>query len=300
MSLTLEALEVLDAIDRKGSFAAAAIELNRVPSALTYVVRKLEEDIDVLLFDRKGHRAKLTPAGRELLNEGRHILRATEELTCRVKRLAKGWEVELRIAMDGLMRFDALLPVLADFYEQQPGTKLRFQTEVLGGSWDALVTGRADLVIGMSWDTPNQSGFQIRDLGRIEFVFAVAPTHPLAALPDPLLPQQIVQHRAVAIGDTSRSLPVRSAGLLSGQDALTVPDLPAKLAAQVKGLGVGYLARSVAEPFLATGQLIAKATTENKLDSQHYYAWRSDARGKALQWFIKRLEEPRLQKALLR
>lgn len=300
MSLTLEALEVLDAIDRKGSFAAAAIELNRVPSALTYVVRKLEEDIDVLLFDRKGHRAKLTPAGRELLDEGRHILRATEELTCRVKRLAKGWEVELRIAMDGLMRFEAMLPVLADFYEQQPGTKLRFHTEVLGGSWDALVTGRADLVIGMSWDTPNQSGYQIRDLGKIEFVFAVAPTHPLAALPNPLSPQQIVQHRAIAIGDTSRSLPVRSAGLLSGQDVLTVPDLQAKLAAQVKGLGVGYLAKSVAEPFIATGQLIAKETTENKLDSQHYYAWRSDARGKALQWFIKRLEEPRLQKALLR
>lgn len=300
MSLTLEALEVLDAIDRKGSFAAAAIELNRVPSALTYVVRKLEEDIDVLLFDRKGHRAKLTPAGRELLDEGRHILRATEELTCRVKRLAKGWEVELRIAMDGLMRFEAMLPVLADFYEQQPGTKLRFHTEVLGGSWDALVTGRADLVIGMSWDTPNQTGYQIRDLGKIEFVFAVAPTHPLAALPNPLAPQQIVQHRAIAIGDTSRSLPVRSAGLLSGQDVLTVPDLQAKLAAQVKGLGVGYLAKSVAEPFIATGQLIAKETTENKLDSQHYYAWRSDARGKALQWFIKRLEEPRLQKALLR
>ena len=50
MRLTLDALLVIDAIDRKGSFAAAAHELHRVPSAVTYSVQKLEEDLDVLLF----------------------------------------------------------------------------------------------------------------------------------------------------------------------------------------------------------------------------------------------------------
>ena len=54
MPLSLESLEVLDAIERKGSFAAAAHEMGKVPSALTYVVRKLEEDLDVLLFDQIG------------------------------------------------------------------------------------------------------------------------------------------------------------------------------------------------------------------------------------------------------
>ena len=45
MRLTLDALAVLDAIDRRGSFAAAAEELHRVPSAVTYQVQKLEEDL---------------------------------------------------------------------------------------------------------------------------------------------------------------------------------------------------------------------------------------------------------------
>ena len=45
MNLTLEALRIIDAIDRKGSFAAAAVALDRVPSAMTYSVRKLEEDL---------------------------------------------------------------------------------------------------------------------------------------------------------------------------------------------------------------------------------------------------------------
>jgi DNA-binding transcriptional LysR family regulator len=91
MRLSLDALLVLDAIERKGSFAAAADELHRVPSAITYTVQKLEEDLDVQLFDRRGHRAKLTPAGRELLSEGRHLLRAAGDIESRVKRVATGW-----------------------------------------------------------------------------------------------------------------------------------------------------------------------------------------------------------------
>ena len=113
MNLTLESLQILDAIDRNGSFAGAANELDRVPSALTYSVRKLEEDLDVLLFDRSGHRARLTAAGQELLTEGRHLLRAAHELEQRVKRTATGWEVELRIVLDSVIRFDQMIPLIA-------------------------------------------------------------------------------------------------------------------------------------------------------------------------------------------
>ena len=100
LKLSLEALQVIDAIDRRGSYAAAAQELHRVPSALSYAVQKLEQDLDLLVFDRRGHRVRLTEAGRELLDEGRHLLRAAGELECRVRRVATGWETELRIAVD--------------------------------------------------------------------------------------------------------------------------------------------------------------------------------------------------------
>ncbi len=52
-ALTLEALRVMDAIDHQGA-AAAADELGRVPSALSYTMQKLEEELDVVLFDRFG------------------------------------------------------------------------------------------------------------------------------------------------------------------------------------------------------------------------------------------------------
>lgn len=292
MRLSLDALLVIDAIDRKGSFAAAAHELHRVPSAVTYTVQKLEEDLDVLLFDRRGHRAKLTVAGRELLTEGRHLLRAAGELEARIKRVATGWEAELRIAYDGILPAAAMLQLAQDFYKQNADTRLRFSNEVLGGCWDALVSGRADLAIGASGDGPSGGGYQTRPLGEIDWVFAVAPSHPLAGVAEPLLRTDIVNHRAVAVADSSRNLPPRTTGLLSGQDTLTIADAGIKLQAQAMGLGVGYLPQCLAEAAVNRGELIIKQTEEPKVSQMLFLAWRTAHRGKALKWFVDQVFVP--------
>ncbi|WP_254774323.1 LysR family transcriptional regulator [Marinobacter sp. AC-23] len=88
-AITIDALKVLDAIDRKGSFAGAASVLFRVPSAISYTVHKLEEDLNVTLFDRSGHRAILTPAGHYLLEEGRTLLEAAENLAHSTRQVAQ-------------------------------------------------------------------------------------------------------------------------------------------------------------------------------------------------------------------
>ena len=149
MALSLDALAVLDGIDRRGSFAAAAVELDRVPSAITYTVRRLEDALDVLLFDRRGHRARLTPAGRELLESGRRLLASAAAIETRVQRVATGWEAELRIAIDTVIPLDHVWPLVARFYadcgaRQGAHTRLKVAGEVLGGTWDALAEARAD------------------------------------------------------------------------------------------------------------------------------------------------------------
>ncbi len=302
MNLTLEALQILDAIDRKGSFAGAAGELDRVPSALTYSVRKLEEDLDVLLFDRSGHRAKLTPAGLELLTEGRHLLRAADELEQRVKRTASGWEVELHIVLDGVISFDKMIPLIAAFDQQKSGTRLRFSVEVLSGVWESLLTGRADLAIGAVYSGQEAmrmtGGFRTMPMLSGPWIFAVAPNHPLATLPEPLSAEQIKRHRVIAVGDSGRSLPNYSTGLLTGQETLTVPSLPAKLAAQLAGLGCGHLPQSLAAPYLASGALIAKKTLETRDPVTKQIVWRNSARGKCLKWFLNYLADPAVQQAL--
>lgn len=302
MRITLDALQILDAIDTRGSFAAAAQALHRVPSALTHAIRRIEDDLAVTLFVRQGRRAVLTPAGRTMLDEGRHLLRAAGDLECRVKRVATGWETELRIAIDALIDPCALLPLLELFYRETQGvsgTRLRLMTEVLGGTWDALLTHRADLAVGAAGDVPAGGGLRTLPFGQAEFCFAVAPGHPLADAPEPLQEREILMHRAVLISDTSRQLLAREAGLIGGQDTLIVPDLAAKIAAQAAGLGVGYLLRPIAEREAAAGRLLVKRVAGARPPVPMHLAWRGQQPGLAFEWFVERLSDPGAPASLL-
>jgi len=288
--LTLDALTVLDAIARNGSFAAAAEELHRVPSTITYTVQKLESDLGIALFERQGQRSVLTEAGHELLEGGRQILGAARALEARVKRVASGWEREFCIAIDAVIPVTDFLPIVEVFYAQGTGTRLRLITEVYGGCWDALFGRRADLAIGAPGEGPPGGGYATLLLGRVEWVFAVAVDHPLARAPQPLRRTTISSHRAVAGGDSSRDLPARTSGIATGQDVLTVPSLEAKIEAQCRGLGVGFLPRHRAERFVASGRLVVCEVEEPKPEHPLWIAWRTDRTGRALAWFIEHAE----------
>jgi DNA-binding transcriptional LysR family regulator len=300
LRLSLEALAALDAIERRGSFAAAAAELHRVPSALTYTVQKLEADLGAKLFDRSGRRATLTAAGRELLHEGRQLLALAGDLENRVRQVAKGWEVELRIALDNMVPAESLLEEIPGFDRLGTGTRLRLSYEVLGGTWDALINGRADLAIGASGEPPSLSGYTVREMNRVRFLFCVAPRHPLAKVAEPLQPAQMLAHRAVAVGDSSRHAPPRSTGLLTGQQILVVPDFAAKVAAQRMALGVGYLPEPLARDEEKAGRLLIRRVAEPKQEATQYLGWRSGARGKALAWWIERLDPKACARAVAR
>jgi DNA-binding transcriptional LysR family regulator len=297
--ITLDALAVLDSIDRYGSFASAAEALHRVPSAVTYAVQKLEEDLDILIFDRSGHRAQLTEPGRELLKEGRRLLQAADELVARTKRVASGYEVELRIAVDSLIPVERLFPLIDQFYRQSCGTRIKLLTEVYGGMWDALVTQRADLAIGAPGEGPPGGGYSTRPLGLVQWAFMVAPDHPLATAPEPIPPEVIMPYRSIAAADSSRSLPPRTSGLLSGQDVLTVPEMQAKIACQRAGLGVGYLPLHLTRQDVIDGKLVIKKVVEVRNGTPLFLAWPTQHRGEAMAWLLNRFDEANWRENLL-
>ncbi|MGU7815440.1 LysR family transcriptional regulator [Burkholderia sp. AW49-1] len=290
MKLSFEALEALDAIDRTGTFAEAAELLHRVPSALTYLVQKLESDLDVALFDRSGRRARLTHAGRVVVEEGRRLLHAAEQLERKAQRAQQGWETEVRICVDEILPFEAMWPYVHAFYGLEMDTRLRLSTEVLGGTWDALISRRADLVVGASGEPPELPDIVTRPIGTLRHVFAVAPDHPLAALPEPLSMASVVEHRGAVISDTSRELQPRSVAVDAGQPYLAVPTLAAKLAAQCEGLAVGTLPDCIAARAIAQGRLVARQVTGMRDTTHCYIAWRGDEAGRALHWWVEQLD----------
>lgn len=290
MRLSLEALQALDAIATEGSFAKAAEVLHKVPSALTYTMQKLESDLDVGIFDRSGKRAVLTPIGIALLEQGRELLRQADGVERRIKRLGEGWEAKLSIAYDGLVPFDWMLPLVREFDALDCGTRVRFAEETLGGVWESLIDRRADLAIGAAGDPPSGFGLVVRDWIHIDaFVFAVAPTHPLAHAREPIATAEIAKHRVVVVSDTSRRLEGRTVGVQPAQETLGVPNLAAKVAAQVAGLGVGRLPQHLAAPHLREGRLVVKQVEEGGSGGTLKVAWRGGEDGKALMWFRDRV-----------
>lgn len=294
MRLTVEGLLILDAIARRGTFASAAEELYRVPSAITYAVQKMEESLGFALFDRSGHRARLTDAGEELLREGRVILQAMANLEARARGVSQGYEARIRICVDSLLPCEPLLDLAAQFYKEHASTELEFSYEVTGGGWEALLAQRADLVIGASGDRPGDSDFQSRSIGQLELVAAVAPSHPLARHEGAVPAHVWRSYRAVEIGGSSRLLEPATMGMFLGQVTLTVPTLEAKLSAQMKGLGVGLFPRCFIAPHLQAGRLVEVPLETPRSPENFYVAWNGRCRGRALGWWIERLDDGEL------
>lgn len=291
-AITIDALRVLDAIDRRGSFAGAATELFRVPSAISYTVQKLEEDLGVAIFDRTGHRAALTPAGRYLLREGRALLEATDALAHTTRQVAQGWETRLKIAFNSLLPAQALFPVIREFHALGVPVEIQLIEEVFAGAWDALQSRRADLVVGADQLSKPAGPFTTRVLGQAEFVYAVAPGHPLLEAELPLGEDDIARFPAAVAADSSRGLPAGSAGIFRRQPTLTVSNIDQKIAVQEAGLGVGWLPRALVREQLANGRLIALEVAEVRPPIILHLARHHDDMGKALMWFWERLAEP--------
>jgi DNA-binding transcriptional LysR family regulator len=325
--LTPEALAMMDVIARTGSFAAAARELGKVPSSLTYSVRQLEDALDVLLFDRRSRQARLTAAGAELLDEGRRLLEQVDAVANRVRRVATGWEAQLTIAVDSVISRITVLELCEAFLglcppsgkppaasrepsgSTGPGTRLRLRSEVMAGTWEALATGQADLAIGVGVGRESAPEVQVREIGRLEFVFAVAPHHPLAAAEAPISDAELMRHRAVAVADSAQRLVPYTVNLLPGQDVLTVSNMQIKLDVQLRCLACGFVPEPLAREHIRAGRLVVKPVQRAAQSALLGYAWRatpgraSGGRraepGQALRWWLGQLESPATRKALL-
>ncbi|MAT52072.1 MAG: LysR family transcriptional regulator [Porticoccaceae bacterium] len=289
-AITLELFEILDAIDRRGSFAAAAEELGKVTSALSYAIQKHEALLEVSLFVRQGRRAVFTPAGRLLLEKGRELLTVTTQLADEAVTLARGWEPRIKIAMDALLAPDPVMQVLAQFLAENPSVEIDLCEEVLGGAWEALIQDRVQLAIGAPDPIPPWQGIRVEPMGNIDRVLAVSPDHPLTRENQPVSVEQISRYRMVIVHDSSRTSVPRANRLLNRDSHFYVQTFAHKISAQKAGIGVGFLPREVVAPLEAAGELVTLAVSGVHLQDALYLAWKTTNRGQGLHRLLQLLK----------
>ncbi|MGO4999353.1 LysR family transcriptional regulator [Oceanisphaera sp. W20_SRM_FM3] len=288
--ITIEVLETLDAIERRGSFAKAAEELNKATSAVSYAVQKLEEQLDITLFQRQGRRSVLTSAGRLILVEGRDILHTTARLANKAKEVATGWEPRIRIAVESMQSYPDFFGVLGEFLKAHPTVEIDVCEAVLNGGWEALELDRVDLIVGSPGPVPLQKGYRALLLARPDLVPVVASGHELASIatnPD-ALQDSLPEVRRVITHDTSIVDITRNAGLSSDGKHFYVQNIDQKVEAIMAGIGVGHLPRQRIQNQLNNGELVELALNECPI-FEHYLAWKISHKGKGLQLLTQKL-----------
>ncbi|MEL0630130.1 LysR substrate-binding domain-containing protein [Psychromonas aquatilis] len=291
MKLSLDACEVLDAIDKKGSFAAAAAALYRVPSTVTYTVQKLEEELGIMIYRREGRRSVLTPAGRVLLEQGRELLKAAEHIVENAKQVDSGWESQLTIARDTIYDIDKIYDIVEAFYQLNTGVEVTIIEEVLAGSWEAIIENRADLVIGAPKPEINIQGIKFEEIAIADWQFVASKNHPLLEYKQPLTEEDIKPFHSVMIKDSSKTSPAMTHRIFEKQRILRVASMEQKILAQIRGVGVGFLPTHRIINHLESGDLVPLLIDKDAPLTPLFMGWRANNKGRAMRWFIEKIRE---------
>jgi len=279
------ALEVVDAVARNGSFSAAARELHRVPSAVSYTVRQLEEWLAVPLFERQHRDVVLTPAGEHFVRESRTIIKKMQSTRHQCQQLANGWRGQLSIAVDCIVKRPRMQQLVLDFYRHFSDIELQITEEVFNGVWDALADGRVDMAIGATQAIPVTGRFAFRDMGRLNWRCIVSAGHPLAAEGQP--GEELIRAwPSLLLEDTSRALPRRITWTLDNQHRMPVPDWQTGLNCVKAGLCVAMVPGHLAAPLLAAGEVTELQLPSPFPESPCCVSWAEEQMSPALSWIL--------------
>lgn len=180
MLISAQALNVIITIARCGSFAAAAEELHKVPTALSYTVHKLESELGLKLFKRLGKQLELTEAGRYFISKGQIILTQLDDLQFATQRIAAGVETRLNITLNNIVSLRPVYTLLSESELLFPQTEIHIAIDVHDGVWDALLEKRADIAIA----APNQSPYPVKyAASKLARSNGYSPSRPITLLP---------------------------------------------------------------------------------------------------------------------
>ncbi|OQM77619.1 LysR substrate-binding domain-containing protein [Manganibacter manganicus] len=158
-----------------GGFSRAAEELFLTQPAISDQVRKLEEEYDILLFNRQRKQVTLTPAGEKLLAITRRMFDTESqalELLSESRALRAG---TLRIVADAAHH---MLHILGSFREKYPGVKVTMRAGNTETVVESLYSYDAD--IGVLGDVPTGRDFEIITLNSSPITAFAAVGRPVA------------------------------------------------------------------------------------------------------------------------
>lgn len=286
-NLTLDQLRVLLTIAEVGSFSAAGRKLHRAQSAISQSVATLEHLQGVVLFDRSGHRPRLTEVGRVLVEQARRVLATATKFEAMAASTRAGLEPELALSIDPLVPTAPLIESIRALNDTFPDLMVAFSTEGLGGSLRRLRSGTAALAICMLLPVVPDDVVAF-PLMRVRLQAVASRDHPLAALGRPAHRDDLAPHVQLVLSDPVD--PGSPHDGLAGERRWRFVDLGRRLDFLLAGFGWCRMPIHLVEQALAEGRLapidIADDPTPASGLTVHAAHLRERAPGKAGRWLL--------------
>jgi len=249
--VSLEQWRAFIAVVEAGGYAAAAEQVHKTQSSVSYAVQKIEQLLGIGLFEKQGRRAVLTNAGEVLYRRARNLVERAEALELQAAGLGAGWDPELRLAVDIVFPTWVLLISLQRFSEERPQTRIQLLETVLGGTDEALYERAVDLAVG----TSVPQGFSGDPLMRIRFIAAAHPDHPLHHSGRALTLDDLREHRHLVVRDSALQRTRESGGWFGADQRWTVSHKATQIAAACRGLGFAWFPEHAIRRELEDGSL---------------------------------------------
>ena len=256
--IQLSELTAFVAVAEHLSFTKAAAQVGIALPTMSQTIRLLEERLGVRLFNRTTRSVALTEAGARLLAEVSPIIAGLDQALDSVNLFRDKPAGTLRLAVSRPVATRRLAPLLQPFLAQYPAVRV----DIVVGDHTDIVSSRFDAGI--------QVGRRVeRDMTALRLVddfklFPVATPAYFARRQRPSQPADLHGHNCIRyrfpwdgsiqpwlFNKGKRQIEVAVDG------SLTVNDLDLLTSAVLDGVGIAYVADSIAAPFLAQGQLVA-------------------------------------------
>jgi DNA-binding transcriptional LysR family regulator len=248
--MRLENLETLLSIVETGSFSETARRLNLTQPAVTQQVKAIEEELRTQILNRSAASVVCTPAGYEILDEIKEIVRRCRLLEEHAQRLGDASRATLRLAA-GYSVGEYLAPkLLFEFKRKYPDRQVSLAT----GSYHAVIrlvlSGEAHAGIVGLIPPQFQRGLSVKELWEETYLLLAPPSHPILSAPDPWKALRSCQFILREVGSSSR-ITVETALAEHGiWDSLAQPMVMGSNAgitsAIRNGLGIGFVPEGIA------------------------------------------------------
>ncbi len=252
--MTLEQLIVLNAIVEQGTFRGAAEHLNKAQSAISHMLKKLENELGFILLSRENFRPELTEKGEVFYRHSLRVLQRMQDLKSVARTLNSEQEAEVALTVTASFPFPPILGLIGEMTSRYPATHIRVARDNMGGSLEKLLADDVQIAISTLDGVP---------LDRIEAL----PLAPVTILPvaHPDFPaahggrvnsdaemQSLIQAVVADSGTTTK----QSRGLLPGGLRWTVSDFATKKDILLANMGWGGMPQHMIQQELDQGDLV--------------------------------------------